>query len=65
MKHVVVVYRQRDGYWEATCPDVPELVAGDHSLTAVQALAHAALMDFLSGEEVVLEDVVEESAGIS
>ena len=29
MGPIIVVYRRKDGYWEATCQAVPGLVAGD------------------------------------
>lgn len=65
MKHreITVIYRQRDGYWQASSPDVPDLVAGDRSLPDVQALAHGALRDVVPGDLRIV-DVVEESAGI-
>ena len=59
-----MVYRRTDGYWEATCEAVPELVAGDESLNDVKVLAHQALRDFLDAGDLEIIDVVEESAGV-
>jgi hypothetical protein len=64
MGPISVVYRRTDGYWEATCEAVPELVAGDESLNDVKALAHQALRDFLDAGDLEIIDVVEESAGV-
>jgi len=64
MEPISVVYRRTDGYWEATCQAVPELVAGDESLDDVKALAHRALRDFLDAGDLEIIDVVEESAGV-
>jgi hypothetical protein len=64
MGPISVVYRRTNGYWEATCPAVPELVAGDESLNDVKVLAHQALRDFLDAADLEIIDVVEESAGI-
>ena len=64
MEAISVVYRRTDGYWEATCQAVPELVAGDESLNDVKALAHQALRDFLDAGDLEVIDVVEESAGV-
>ena len=64
MEAISVVYRRTDGYWEATCEAVPELVAGDESLNDVKALAHQALRDFLDAGDLEIIDVVEESAGV-
>ena len=64
MGPISVVYRRTDGYWEATCPAVPELVAGDESLNDVKVLAHQALRDFLEAGDLEIIDVVEESAGV-
>jgi hypothetical protein len=61
---ISVVYRRTDGYWEATCEAVPELVAGDESLNDVKVLAHQALRDFLDAGDLEIIDVVEESAGV-
>ena len=62
-RQVTVIYRQRDGYWEAFSPEAPDLVAGDASLAEVKVLAHEALHDVIPGEVRII-DVVEESAGI-
>ena len=62
-RQVTVIYRQRDGYWEAFSPEAPDLVAGDASLAEVKALAHAALHHVIPGKLSII-DVVEESAGI-
>ena len=64
MEPISVVYRRTDGYWEATCQAVPELVAGDESLDDVKALAHQDLRDFLDAGDLEIIDVVEESAGV-
>ncbi len=64
MGPISVVYRRTDGYWEATCEAVPELVAGDESLNDVKALAHQALGDFLDARDLEIIDVVEESAEV-
>jgi predicted RNase H-like HicB family nuclease len=62
MGPIIVMYRRKDGYWEATCQAVPELVAGDESLDDVKALAHEALRDFLDAGNLEIIDVVEDSA---
>jgi predicted RNase H-like HicB family nuclease len=62
MGPIIVMYRRKDGYWEATCQSVPELVAGDESLDDVKALAHEALRDFLDAGNLEIIDVVEDSA---
>ena len=62
MGPIIVMYRRKDGYWEATCQAVPELVAGDESLDDVKALAHEALRDFPDAGDLEIIDVVEDSA---
>jgi len=64
MGPIVVMYRRKDGYWEATCQAVPELVAGDESLDNVKALAHEALRDFPDAGDFEIIDIVEESAEV-
>ena len=64
MQSVTVFYRLHDGYWGADCPQVPELVAGDTSLTDLVDLVHTALRDFTGMAELEITDVIEESAGI-
>ena len=64
MQSVTVFYRLQDGYWGAQCPQVPELVAGDASLTDLVDLTHAALRDFTGIADLEITDVIEESAGI-
>ena len=64
MKQVTVVYRLHEGYWSAECPEVPELVAGDPSLTDLIDLVHVALRDFTGHPTLAITDVVGESADI-
>ena len=64
MQSVTVFYRLQDGYWGAECPQVPELVAGDASLTALVDLVHTSIRDFTGMADLEITDVIEESAGI-
>ncbi len=64
MDPISVVYRRTNGYWEATCQSVPELVAGDEALNDVKVLVHQALRGFLDARDLEIIDVVEESAGV-
>ena len=64
MQSVTVFYRIQDGYWGAECPEVPELVAGDTSLTDLMGLVHAALRDFTGDPNLEITDVIEESVDI-
>ena len=63
-REIVVHYRLQDGYWGAECPQVPQLVAGDASLTDLVDLVHTALRDFTGMADLQITDVIEESAGI-
>jgi hypothetical protein len=64
MQSVTVFHRLQDGYWGAECPQVPQLVAGDGSLTDLVGLVHTALRDFTGMADLEITDVIEESAGI-
>ena len=59
MQSVTVFYRLQDGYWGAECPQVPELVAGDASLTALVDLVHTSIRDFTGIADLEITDVVE------
>lgn len=64
MRCVTVFYRLQNGYWGAECPQVPQLVAGDASLTNLVDLVHTALRDFAGMADLEITDVIEESVGI-
>lgn len=64
MPSVTLFYRLQGGYWGAHCPQVPELVARDASLTDLVDLVHTALRDFTGMAYLKITDVIKESAEI-
>ena len=64
MRCVTVFYRLQNRYWGAECPQVPQLVEGDASLTGLVDLVHTAFRDFTVMADLETTDVIEESAGI-
>lgn len=56
---ITVVYRDHDGFWEATSTDVPQLAAGDSDLSALRTMVREAISAYLGNNEVELTELLE------
>jgi hypothetical protein len=56
---ITVVYRDHNGFWEASSAQVPALVAGDQDLGQLRIMVREALNDYLENDRLDLVEVLE------
>jgi hypothetical protein len=56
---ITVVYRDHNGFWEASSAQVPSLVAGDQDLGLLRIMVREALNDYLENDRLDLVEVLE------
>ena len=56
---ITVVYRDHNGFWEASSAQVPALVAGDQDLGQLRIMVREALNDYLENDRLDFVEVLE------